>query len=173
MIKLMNTHKPAHSVIELTPSLLIRAFIITLLVLPLNATAGIYKWVDEEGKVHYGGQRPENQIAEKLKIDVPKKATAKDPADKDKPVADENAESETSEEESKEDVAQPEEPEKPKISRAEKKRVCGLSRARLAKIESRGRMKTSGKEGEVRYLTDAERNGRLKKARSDIKKYCR
>ena len=44
-------------------------FITLLLFIFMNATfsAGIYKWVDADGKVHYG-DRPTNDSAEKIKV---------------------------------------------------------------------------------------------------------
>lgn len=173
MIKLMNINKLTHLAIELVQPILLATLLTSMLILPLSVTAGIYKWVDEEGNVHYGSQRPENLSAEKLKIDVPKKSTETDPAKDENPEDGENPENEQTEEEKTEEATKPEEPEEPKMSRAEKKRLCSSARKRVAKIESRGRLKTTDDKGNVRFLSDTERNDRLKQARGDVKNYCR
>ena len=42
--------------------------LIAVVITPLAVTAGIYKWTDEAGNVHYGSQRPPDATAERLKI---------------------------------------------------------------------------------------------------------
>ena len=149
---------------------LLRGLLLGLLILPLTLTAGVYKWVDEEGKVHYGSQRPENIEAEKLKIDTARKPPAqKDPAAKDKTAT----EAEAKKEEAVTEPAKPEETKPPQLSRKEKKRLCGQARQRVATIESRGRLKAPDEKGNMRHLTDAERMGRLNAARADVAEYCR
>ncbi|MCK4705344.1 MAG: DUF4124 domain-containing protein, partial [Gammaproteobacteria bacterium] len=33
-------------------------------------SSGIYKWTDENGKIHYGSQRPQDTAAEKMKLQI-------------------------------------------------------------------------------------------------------
>ena len=45
-------------------------WIISFTIIPLTYAKDIYKWVDEDGKVHFGDRKPETQKVEKLNIDV-------------------------------------------------------------------------------------------------------
>ena len=46
-------------------------FLATLMIISLSASAGLYKWVDDEGNVHYSQKRPLNQQFKRLKAPAP------------------------------------------------------------------------------------------------------
>lgn len=57
------------------------------LCLPLSASAGIYKWVDNHGRTHYSQLAPKNQKAKSIKMPkfkkpVEKIASSKEPSAK-------------------------------------------------------------------------------------------
>jgi hypothetical protein len=130
-----------------------------------TAQAGIYKWVDDDGQVHYG-ERPVGQAAEKLRIKVPAPAT---------PAAS------TAEDNKKDDSKQsaqpparlPDEWVEKKLSSSEKRQRCSSARQRLQTIQGRARLKETDAKGNVRALTPKERDSRIKKLRKDIREYCR
>ncbi len=174
MIKLMNKYNLTLSMPKNTLVSLQKVLFFSLLTLSTTLSAGIYKWVDEAGNVHYGSQRPADNKAERLKIQVNKpdhdqKTTTDNQGD-----ANKSAETDTAEKDKEEEATADTEkkPEKPKLSRAEKNRLCSQARKRVSTIESRGRLKTTDKQGSQRFLTDKERMARLKDARKDVKKYC-
>jgi len=137
--------------------------------------AGIYKWVDAEGNVHYGQQRPADAASERMEVqqhapqDVstynrPGTNKAEDPA-KDAP---------TDGTEKKPEAAA--EPEKKKETPAEKKRrlaACAQARKNLATMQSVGRIRSKDKEGNTTYLSQQQKEARIKQAKELISKHCK
>ena len=140
-----------------------------ILVFQQAAFAGVYKWVDEEGQVHYG-ERPGNTEAEQIKI-------RHDETTKPRAIKgdEESAEGEGKDgEKTKEQVAEtPAEPEEEKISKKEKRRLCNEAKTDVAAISSRGRVREKNAKGEYRYLTDEAKQKRLAAARKKQSEYCR
>jgi len=142
--------------------------LISLLLLTSNTSmAGIYKWTDAEGNVHYSQQRPRDASSEKM--NVPKyapenKSTYKRPGI-DKKTTDSNTK------------AAPEEPTlETKETPAEKKRRladCEKIRQNLATMESHGRVRSADKDGNLRYLSDEEKVARMAKSKNTLSKHCK
>ncbi len=44
--------------------------LMTLLIVPGHSFAEIYKWVDEEGQVHFSDQKPDNQAVSEVQIET-------------------------------------------------------------------------------------------------------
>lgn len=128
------------------------------------AAAGIYKWVDEQGQVHYG-ERPVSQDAEEVNIRTNETTKPRQIA----PGNEENGEAEAEQADAKE---KPAKPEKPRIPAAEKRRMCSEARSDIAAISSRGRMREKDAQGNYRYLSEDQRQQRLSAARKKQKKYC-
>jgi len=141
---------------------LLPAFLLCLLQAP--ATAGIYKWVDENGVVHYGEQ-PVGDNAEQVNIRTNETTqTRKIPL---------KSEEEIAEEEKREKAAREKKASEPRISAAEKRSRCKQARHELEVINSRGRLREINKKGEYYYLTEEQRQKRISRAKKDIRKYCR
>lgn len=147
---------------------LFSALLITAIFTPLAVTAGIYKWTDKDGNIHYGSQRPTDITSEQMKIQP------------DRPYADMNAPKDTkkelgkeNEKEKKPEAVPPKAPEKPGLSRKEKKRLCQQARKNLQTIESRGRVRVKTDDGSTRHLTDQERSKQLAAVRKNVSKYCK
>jgi len=124
--------------------------------------AGVYKWVDESGQVHYGDQ-PGNSSAQEVGIrtnETTAPRTIKKADTEDTPPA-------------TEEPAKPAEPETPTISKKEKKRLCQQAKSDYATISSRGRMREINKKGEYTYLTEEQRQQRLAAAKKKQREYCR
>jgi len=134
--------------------------VLSLLILqPLYA--GVYKWVDESGQVHYGDQ-PGNSNAQEVGIRKNETTTPRTiikPDTEDTPPA-------------TEEPAKPAEPETPAISKKEKKRLCQQAKSDYATISSRGRMREINKKGEYTYLTEEQRQQRLAAAKKRQREYC-
>jgi len=149
---------------------LLSVLLITAIFSPLAVTAGIYKWTDENGNVHYGGQRPADATSERMKIKTGEtpysdETAAKDKKDKAKLKPGEKKE------EKKAETAKP--PEPPKISKKEKKRRCSEARQNLATIENRGRVRVKTEDGGSRHLTPKERDKRVATERKEVSKNCK
>ncbi len=152
------------------------AFSISLLFIS-STHAGVYKWVDENGQVHYG-ERPLDSSAQKMTIrqnettsprqikqaDDAGKANNAETQDTASPDADTNTENKDK---------KPEKPEKPKISKKEKRRLCDEAKSDIASINSRGRMREISKKGEYVFLSEKQRQQRLSAAKKKQREYCR
>ena len=131
---------------------------------PLNA--GVYKWVDENGQVHYG-EHPGNTDAEKVTIRQnettkprPINKAEEDAAKSDKKNTDKQAEA------SGEWVEVP-------PSKKEQRKLCNEAKSDLAAINSRGRMREINEKGEYIYLTEPERQQRISAAQKKQREFCR
>jgi len=138
-------------------------FLLLLFLTPGISVGAIYKWVDDDGKTHYGSERPKTSQVEKLDIKVKEPVvpikTEKDGEKEDKIF--------------NKDAAKPTEPEAPKLSAKEKFRLCNQAKTDLQRIEAKGRIRQKEKDGSSRYLTPQERGKRLAAAKKDMKDYCR
>jgi hypothetical protein len=123
--------------------------------------AGVYKWVDESGQVHYG-EEPGSINAEKVPIRQNETTTPRTIKQTDAEAAEQTAEK----------PAKPAEPETPKISNKEKQRLCQQAKSDYAAISSRGRMREINKKGEYIYLTEEQRQQRLATAKKNQREYC-
>jgi hypothetical protein len=125
------------------------------------SSAGVYKWVDDSGQVHYG-EEPGSSNAEKVPIRQ-NEPTA--------PRSIKKTDAESSEQ-AAEKTPKPTEPETPKISKKEKQRLCQEGRNDYATISSRGRMREINKKGEYVYLTEDQRQQRMAAAKKKQRDNC-
>lgn len=149
---------------------LFSALLITAISIPLAVTAGIYKWTDEDGNVHYGSQRPANVTSERMKIQSGRPSQADEA-----PAKDETGKktSEENKEEKKPETTAPKANEPPKLSRKEKKSRCQQANKSVQTIVTRGRVRVRQEDGTTRHMTDQERSKRLAQARKNVAKYCK
>ncbi len=137
------------------------------LLLQSTAIAGVYKWVDENGQVHYGAH-PGNTSAER--VTIRKNETTKPRAIK----TDKDAKQAKGDEKNTDPATtEAKKPEEPKIPKKEKRRLCKEAKSDIASISSRGRMREINKKGEYIYLSEKQRQKRLSTARKKQRKYCR
>ena len=126
---------------------------------PINAK--VYKWVDDNGQVHYG-EKPGSTQAEQVQIRTNETTTPR----KIKQGEDDKAEGKDKAEAAKE-------PEQPEMSKKEKRKLCNEAKSDLAAIMSRGRMREINEKGEYIYLTEEQRQDRISAAKKKQKEFCR
>lgn len=141
--------------------------IITSLLMLFSTSAlcqKIYKWTDANGVTHYSSQPHENAAEFRVGTAVPEPAT-------------EPSAAATPEQPAAEPEPAPAADEQPTYSereiRAEERRVCEQARRNVATIESRPRIRESGPDGEIRYLSDEERQAKLDQSQTLVDKYCK
>jgi hypothetical protein len=144
------------------------AVIAILVPLPLSVNAKIYKWVDEQGNVHYGAQKPEDAEAERIKIKEQPTFGGEDAEEEESKTEKDNAEGEKKPEKAQERLEGD-----AVISKKEKARLCKQAKSRLQSIQNSGRLRAYDEKGNSRILSDKERNKRLAAAKNDVKEYCR
>lgn len=148
----------------------IKNTVLGILILPLlltgESSAEIYKWVDAEGNVHYAQQRPNDADAEKL--DIQQEPTTTFRSGTNKPVK--------AEETAQDGKQQPAvEEEKKAETPAEKKQrlaACAKARKALTTMKSIGRIRSKDADGNYSYLSQQQKEAKMKQARDLIKKYC-
>ncbi len=138
-----------------------------LMLYQVSLFAGIYKWTDENGQVHYG-QNPGAMNAEKMTIrsnETTKPRVIKTPENQ----LENGAQNST---DAPEEI-QPETFVEKKIPEKERRHLCQQAKGDIASINSRGRMREINAKGEYRYLTEEQKQQRLNAAKKRKKKYCR
>lgn len=133
-----------------------------LLALSTSAMAGqIYKWVDAQGNTHFGAQPPEGQQAAEVNPNISQpKIAAPQPAKLDDSKKD--TEQEKLDQDARAAAAKQEK---------ERKTFCEETRKDLAQIKANPRLRIEEK-GEVRRLTEDERQERIAKSEASIKEHC-
>ena len=43
---------------------------VTLLIIAIPSSAEIYKWVDEDGQIHFSDQKPENHVVTEIEVEI-------------------------------------------------------------------------------------------------------
>lgn len=134
-----------------------------LLALSATAMAGqVYKWVDDQGRTHFGSQPPEGQQATSIN-------TAAPPAKPATPPASLSTDSEADKEQKaidnkvKQDVAKQE---------AERKQFCQTVRTNLSQLQNNPRLRAEVG-GETRRLTEEERQARIAENEKAIRENCK
>lgn len=132
------------------------------------AHAGLNKWVDEDGAVHYSDSKPAG-----VKVDPVRNVTGKDAAatDDGKPKSYVERERELKKERQEKQAAT-DKLAKEKASQEERQRNCLSAKESLRALESSGRIVTYDANGEKVYLDDAARERRMQDARATVKANC-
>jgi len=142
---------------------------ITLSLIALNAHAGLNKWVDAEGKVHYSDTPPPEVKTESVR-NISTKGQNETPASySPKTVAEREADLKKSKLDKEESVQKKSQ----ENAQAEaKKQNCEAARQNARAIEEGGRLVTYDANGERSYLDDDARAQRLEEARKAISANC-
>lgn len=132
--------------------------------------AAIYKWVDAQGNVHYDQQRPTDVSSESMNIQhhAPSDASSyKRPGTKEEP--------QEGEENKTEKAADTNEEKKPETAEEKKRRLaaCAQARSNLSTMESIGRIKSKDKDGNTSFLSQQQKEAKMKQSRELINKYCK
>lgn len=128
----------------------------------------IYKWVDENGQIHYSSQKPPGQAVETVKVKKGPKVTQTTQTESDETSNDEAQTQEDAQAEAlaKEQLA--------KSDAANSKRLCELAKKNIASLNASVRVnKLDEKTGQTVRMTDDERLNALKKAQKAVRDYCK
>jgi len=119
----------------------------------------IYKWVDDQGNVHFGDKRPTDGASEEFTIKVPKGSPAAE-----KQQSDTNDKQDTKKDGTKSALNAE--------AKAEMKKYCDQARANLQTLETRSRIRIT--EGEsIRYLTPDEIDAKKQEIQDALEKDCK
>jgi hypothetical protein len=134
----------------------------------LVSGAGVYKWVDEQGRVHYGEKPPARTQAQEMQL----KAAPLDDA----PVEDEAARRDKEQRLlrafDEERTQKKEQQQKSREEQEQRQRNCVLARDRLRRYQNASSLYNLDKKGERRTLSEAERAASEQQARQDVARWC-
>ncbi len=154
---------------------MIRYLPLALCVLVLPAWADLYKWTDENGKVHYSDQPPTGDVRKEESLKQPRSAAASEAptaaaAGKPKTAAEQDMEFRKRRVEAAEAEAKAQ---KEAEAADEKKRNCQRATAQVASLERGGRLTRPGPNGEQNYMTDQEIAKEVVNARKAADSWCK
>lgn len=133
---------------------------------PTVMAAQVYKWVDAQGTTHFGAQPPEGTSASAVNTNTaqpkpsnfppptPTKPTLPPSADEKQKAIDDKV---------KQEVAQQE---------AQRAKQCEQLRVDLAQMKNNPRVRVDDGNGELRRITEEERQDRIAKSEKDIRENC-
>ncbi len=133
-----------------------------ILLLALPVTAEIYKWVDDEGNVHFGDKPQSKANAETVKID---KFTPDQSYRTRMESIKQNVESQR--EESMDSKV-----EQQKVA-SENARRCQQAKRRLTPLREKIRLFRYDDAGERKYVSDSERTSEIKQLEAIVKRTCK
>lgn len=131
---------------------------------PTVMAAQVYKWVDAQGVTHFGAQPPEGVNAASVNTSTAQPKASNFPlpvAPKPAPVEDEKQKAVDAK--VKQEVAQQE---------AERLKQCDQLRTDLAQMKNNPRIRVDDGKGELRRLTEEERQERIAKSEKDLQENC-
>lgn len=140
------------------------ALSLTLTVAPTLAQDGMYRWVDEQGRVHYGQVPPSGVQAERMRRAAP-------PADQ---AAQERLERELEARAEREQQSRTEEETRAQqeADRRMRQENCERARSNLETLTSRGSRVTLREGDQYRMLDEEERQSMIERTRNQIREFC-
>lgn len=128
----------------------------------LSSGAGVYRWVDEKGVTHYGEKPPAPGVGEKIKVSAPGPSSTPAPAAKTAANQTTPGNAAATGAESAAANAQTE----------VMKKNCEAYAANLRVLKEHGRIREQGNDGQVKMLTDEEKQSRIQQAEKFIAENC-
>lgn len=129
------------------------------------AADGVYKWVDEQGKVHYGDRPPADAAANQVEIEDRPAPSGDDAARREKARRLLNA-IETERAQNKAAAA------REQARSARRERNCAIAKRRVDILQRANSVSITGDDGQRRYLDDEERAAALVRARKLVQDWC-
>lgn len=139
------------------------AYLLCLLPFTAFGAGQVFKWVDEQGNVHFG-DRPDKQDSEVVDM----------PVFKTDPVMEERqkAREESAEKEKEGAAKQAESDAAAQKQQEQREKNCKTARERAEQIQTVRRLFRIDEKGERHDMSDAERVEALKMAKEDVTKWC-
>ena len=137
-----------------------------LLAMNIPAHAAMYKWVDEDGNVHYTQTRPESDVETEIIRPVPKA----DNTELEREISDRKAREKAYEEYRKEKEKEQELIAKQK---AQEEANCKTSKELLEKVKSLRRFRVKDEEGNPQWASNEEHQATIDRVQANVRKFCK
>lgn len=135
-----------------------------IVLISFNATAKMYKWVDEEGNTHYSQSPPLEHEAEVI--------TPPPKVDTDSAIKQLEKQRESFNKADEEKTKVEEEQKRAADELALKKENCRLSRTRLQSLQNSRRIRTVDESGNITRASEEEHQSRIKQSMENVKEWC-
>jgi hypothetical protein len=132
--------------------------------------ADVYKWIDEEGAVHYGAQPPLGAETTRMKVSSGGGSHVNGAADSEEATSDGEDDAAQSPADGDQQSAAAEPPETDPEQAA---KICADARRNLQIMETHGRVRERDGEGNVVVLTDEQKQARINEANELVEAYCK
>lgn len=161
-------HKPRRArCAALLPLLLLSG-----LMAPCLVQAGeIYKWVDDNGVIHFGDRPPQQARASVETIDPQLRQSGVGPGGTADSGLEVNEQGETLAQQRREEISQTRE--ESRLSQEQLQSACDYHRKELARFEPARRITYTNDEGEVVRLDDDQRMALVETSRGFLDQYCK
>ena len=146
-----------------------KILLLIVFMMPLVVHASVYKWVDENGKVHYGDQPQASQPTVEMKIDE----TAPAPSFSDDALSREEKRERLLQSMEEDRLEKQEKREKQKAENEKNRQKCNRYRDRMRHYKRANALYKLDKEGNRVYMSDGDRASATKNLQAKINKYCR
>ena len=136
--------------------------------IPISSYAAVYKWTDDDGNVHYSQTKPTNAQSKRMKMAPPPQqdqSTYKRPSLGKKDGADNQDNEQTSGDSGNQSDK--------KKSANKQDPGCKSARSTLKTLLSSGRVRQRDKDGNLSYMSDEQKNQRIKHEQDFIAKNCK
>lgn len=151
-----------------------KQFTFSMILLWLFAVPGmaatVYKWVDENGTVHYGQRPQQGKTAKQMNIRV-KPSSGFSGSESASSDSESEADSKQASSDSGKGKKSADELAWEKKQAEVKKKNCGIAKERMSALMAGGRIYEM-KNGERHYLDDSARSAKIKQARESVNKWC-
>ena len=142
---------------------------ILLMAVPFFVDASVYKWIDDNGKVHYGDRPQASQPAVEMQVD--NAPAAKSYSDDGMSRAEKRERLLQAMEEDR--VEKQEQRDKQKALSQQNRQKCNRYRDRMRHYQRASALYNLDKNGNRVYVSDAERARSTKNLQAKINRYCR
>jgi len=150
------------------PHLLQLILLLVVLMVTASASAGIYRWVDEDGKVHFG-ERPPADASNSDEVVIRNQAPVPEPANADRKQQRERY----LEQRQREKNERKEKAAKKRREKKQREKRCVYARNKLAEYQEHGVLYERLPNNERRYLSKQEREQEIAKARQEVGRWCK
>ncbi|MCP4128335.1 MAG: DUF4124 domain-containing protein [Gammaproteobacteria bacterium] len=142
--------------------------LLIIILLATGASAGIYRWVDESGQVHFGA-RPPVDVSDSNEVVIRNQAPASEP----EPVDRKQARDRYLEQRQRERTEKREAAAKQRQEKAQQEKRCRYARNKLNEYLEHGVLYDRLPNNEKRYLTDQEREQEIAQVRREVDRWCK
>lgn len=150
-----------------------RLALITILAMPFLLGAEVYKWVDEDGVVHFSQLPQRNTAAERINVRSGTSShRAVQPTTSKEPTASTEAQPLTPEQQAMQDQLNKEEQSRMQNIAKARDDNCKAAQKRFDNLTQYARIRMKGADGEYRVLTEEERMKEINQAKADVVEFC-